>query len=510
MKIFEWFKANKKKSIFFAIVILLLGWRVFFHKSAPGGSIQTEAAKRQNLKQTVLATGQVTSKTDLSLSFKTSGIVNNVNVKVGDKAKPGQILANLGQNDVAGQLTQAKGALAQAEANYQKVLDGSSDEEVFVAQVALDNAKASLDNTKSQQQVLVDNAYKTVLNSGLTAQAGSGNTTSVTAQVYGAYASTDQGSYKITIFPAGTNLQFQYTGLESGSGLVSTTPQPLGKRGLYLSFSSSTGINTTDNWTVTIPNTQASTYVANYNAYQSALQTQQASVSAAENTVAAAQANLDLKKAKARPADIQSAQAQVLTAQGQVQLAQANLENTIIRAPAGGTITSVDIKPGELATALKEAVILQDIDNLHIEANISEANIASIKPDQAVDVTFDALGTDRKFTAKVQSVDPASTLVSGVVNYKVTVGLDKLDEIKPGMTANVTILTAEKDDVLAVPLRAVITQDNKKYVRLITDTKTKTYQQKEVATGLEADGGLVEITNGLNQGQEVVTFIQSK
>ncbi len=82
-----------------------------------------------------------------------------------------------------------------------------------------------------------------------------------------------------------------------------------------------------------------------------------------------------------------------------------------------------------------------------------------------------------------------------------------VSEIKPGMTANMTILVGEKDNVLAIPQRAVIS-DGKKNVRVIDNDKNKTYHEVEVQTGMEADGGLVEITSGLNEGQEIVTYIK--
>ncbi|MCL5774883.1 MAG: efflux RND transporter periplasmic adaptor subunit, partial [Patescibacteria group bacterium] len=358
------------------------------------------------------------------------------------------------------------------------------------------------------QQVAVDNAYKALMNSGLAAIPGTGNNSNLTATISGTYVGKDQGQYSITLVPTGNNIRFQYGGLESGSGNVDVTPQALGSKGLYIQFSSTSG-SAGNTWTVSIPNTQASTYVANYNAYQAALQAKEAAISQAQASVDAAQAALDFKRAKARPADLNAAQAAILTAQGQVQAAQADLENTIIRAPSEGTITKVDVKVGELATALKEAVVLQDVNNLHVEANISEANIASVKVGQKVDATFDALGLDRKFTAKVEAVDPASTVVSGVVNYKVTVQVDKLEEIKPGMTANLTILTGEKPGVLAIPARAVLGKtDGSKVVRVITDEKTKAYKEVPVTTGMEADGGLVEITSGLSAGEGVITFIK--
>jgi len=81
--------------------------------------------------------------------------------------------------------------------------------------------------------------------------------------------------------------------------------------------------------------------------------------------------------------------------------------------------------------------------------------------------------------------------------------------IKPGMTVNMTIGVAIKNQVLAVPDRAIIYQNNKPYIRVIDNPKTKSYHQVLVKIGLSADGGLVEITSGLKAGQEIVTYLKS-
>ncbi len=504
MKIFT------KKRVIWGVVIIVVGGFIasrIFGGGNPAEDIQTEKVQKQDLKQTVLATGQVVSTTDLQLAFKAGGFVERVNANEGNKVKAGQVLAELSNKDQLAALTQARGSLAQAQANYNRVLAGSSNEEVTVYQVALDNARSSLEITKKQQQVLVDNSYKALLNSALATVAGTGNTGSVTATVSGSYIGTEQGIYKITIYSTGNGLYFQVSGLESGSGQVSTIPQPMGTKGLYIQFSS-TSVPDNNTWTVSIPNTLATTYVTNYNAYQSALETRAAALSAAENAVVSAQANLDLKKAQARPADVQSAQAQILSAQGQVLAAQSGLDNTRVIAPADGTITEVNIKKGEQATSLKTIMVLQDVGSLHVEANVSEANIATLSSGQEVDITFDSLGTDRHFKGKIQTVNPASTVVSGVVNYKITVSIEQMPEIKPGMTANLTVNVSEKQQVLSVPQRAIISKDRKKFVRIVTDSNTKAYEEREVVTGLEADESRVEILSGLSEGDEVVTFIK--
>ncbi len=502
------FFGRHKKKIFFSILLLAVIFFVYRSKQNNISNIQTDIVKKQDIKQTVLATGQVTSQTNLSLSFKASGVVERVFIKVGDQVKEGQALARLSARDASARLTQARGALAQANANFQKVLAGASGEEAAVAEVALENAKTNLETTKKQQQVAVNNAFTALMNSTISAVAGTGNVGLASVSISGAYTSKEQGMYRITLSQTGHGLAFQVSGLESGSGEVKPAPVPLGGRGLFIQFSGTPVIS--DIWTITIPNTQAINYITNYNAYLAALENQKTAIASAENSAASAQANLDLKLAKARPADLEAARAQIITAQGQMEAAQADLENTIIRAPSSGTITKVDIKTGELATALKEYIVLQDVENLHVEANISEANIAALKLDQDVEVTFDAFGSDRKFKAQIKQIDPASTLVSGVVNYKVTASLDKLDEIRPGMTANLNILTSEKKNVLAIPQRAIVFKEGKKIVRIITDTVKKTFKEIEITTGLEADGGLAEALSGLNEGEEIVTLINSK
>ena len=153
-------------------------------------------------------------------------------------------------------------------------------------------------------------------------------------------------------------------------------------------------------------------------------------------------------------------------------------------------------------------MILQDIGNMHAEADVSEANIASLEIGQTIDYTLDALGPDKHFLGKVLTINPSSTIVSGVVNYKVKGSLDNIEKIKPGMTANMTILVAKKDNVLAVPSTSVINKNDKNYVRVIEDKKKKNFREIEVQTGLRGDGGLVEIISGLNEGQEIVTYIK--
>ena len=347
-----------------------------------------------------------------------------------------------------------------------------------------------------------------MLNAGLTVESdSSSSTTSVNTPVLsGTYIGETTGQYRIDAH-GGSGAYFSYSGLETGSqtiGTNSATPIPVGTKGLYLSFPTTT-MNTSDaQWIINIPNTKSGQYLAAQNAYNSALQTQKNALATAQASVDAAQANLNLTQAAARPSDIAAAEANVLSAQGQVQSAQAAYDNTIITAPADGTITSVDTKVGELANAQAEVLILQDVANLYLEANINEADIASVVLGQPVQVTFDALGPDKKFTAAVSEIDPAGTVISGVVNYKIEAKIQgDISEIKPGMTANMTIVTADKPSVLVIPSRAILNGTSGPTVRVITNDKKNTYTQVPVTVGMQGDDG-TEITSGLSEGQKIV------
>ena len=160
---------------------------------------------------------------------------------------------------------------------------------------------------------------------------------------------------------------------------------------------------------------------------------------------------------------------------------------------------------------MKEVVVLQDVSNIYLEANINEANIASLKVGMPIDITYDAFGSNKIFKGNVTKIDPASTLVSGVVNYKVTASVEQVENLRPGMTANMTIKVAEKNHVLAVPSRSIlIDTSNNKTIRIVTNKKTKKFKEIKVTTGLEGDGGLVEVTSSLQDGEEFVVLIKTK
>jgi len=503
-------KILKKKKVSIPLAIILVIVLILVLK--PNSNIKntvTDIAKYSDLKQTILATGQVVSSTDLNLSFNGSGTVKSIKVKVGDKVKAGQVLATLDQASEFATLTSARGALAAAKARYKRILEGATSEEIILSELALSNAKRDFENTKIQQETLVKNAYDNLLNSTPEANIYPLSQDFTAPTISGNYNLGKEGEIRIEIEL--NNGLFKTRGLISVDGTVSTTtPQPIGNSGLYIQFPDGVTLNYTE-WNIEIPNKNATDYLTNYNAYQSALKTQASTLSSSQSLVDQRIAELALKKAQARPSDIDLAMADIVGAQGQVELADAKYKDTIITAPLDGTITSIDLKQGELASALSPVIILQDVSNIYLEANINEANIANIKVGMPVDITYDAFGSEKIFKGSITKIDPSSTVVSGVVNYKVTASVDQVTDLRPGMTANMTIKVQEKNHVLVVPSRSILidTSDNKT-IRLITNTRNKKFKEVSITTGLEGDGGMVEITNGLKENDEFVVLIKTK
>ncbi len=514
---------TKKRIIYGSIILLVLVGIIFaIVKSGSGKDVVTQEVKAGDLQKTVLATGAVISSTDVDLSFKSSGIVQEVNAKVGEKVEQGDIIAALDQGEQAAQVTQARGSLAQARANYDKIIAGADTPEVNIAkstvrsaEVTLRNAELSYNATAFQQDNLLKNARLTYFNSNLEAKRNEIVSGEVTATITGAYQGTEEGYYEFEREYSGSGFKVRYSGIENGIGTINVErgiATPLGTKGLYVTFSTDGSFAETPTWRVNIPNTEASNYLTNLNAYTAAQQTRDVALLTSQNTLNAAQSaldqanyNLDQTLADARPEDVAIAKAQILSAEGQLEAALAGLESTIIRAPADGTITAINVDVGESASPTKPAIVLKDLENLYVEANIAEANIAEIKLDQDVEFTFDALGSDRIFKGKVAQIDPASTLVSGIVNYKIKATVGKLEEIKPGMTANLKIITQFKSKVLSVPERAIENKDGKQVVRVVKNVDSKDYDEQVISTGIKGDGGMIEVTGGLEAGQIIIT-----
>ena len=214
------------------------------------------------------------------------------------------------------------------------------------------------------------------------------------------------------------------------------------------------------------------------------------------------------------------AKEQVNTSKESVQKAQTNLGYATITSPIDGVILSKSVEEGQTVAASFNTpelfVIAQDLTNMRVIADIDEADIGGVKEGQRVSFTVDAFPDDH-FEGQVTQVRQQATTESNVVTYEVVISAPNKDlKLKPGLTANVTIYTLEKNDVLAAPAKALRFQPNEAFLQkgeTIDDcegdhkvwTKEGTvFKAHKVEIGT-TNGIMTEIVSGIKEGTEVLT-----
>jgi HlyD family secretion protein len=173
------------------------------------------------------------------------------------------------------------------------------------------------------------------------------------------------------------------------------------------------------------------------------------------------QSDLDAAKTTldAARAQLQSAEAQVVQAQAAVNQADVNLEHTVITAPIDGIVTSRNVDVGQTVAASLQSptlfIIAADLTKMQVNANIDEADVGRIRPAQRVTFRVDAYPTE-EFTGTVAQIRLQPTVVQNVTTYGTVIDVPNEQlKLKPGMTANVKIEIARRNDVLRVPNAAL-------------------------------------------------------
>ena len=213
------------------------------------------------------------------------------------------------------------------------------------------------------------------------------------------------------------------------------------------------------------------------------------------------------------------AKEQVKTASQSVLRAQTNLGYATITSPIDGVVLSKSVEEGQTVAASFNTpelfTIAQDLTDMRVIADIDEADIGGVKEGQRVSFTVDAFPED-KFEGQVTQVRQQATTESNVVTYEVVISARNNDlKLKPGLTANVTIFTLEKNGVLVVPAKALRFMPNEALLhegQSIEDVEApkklwtmegNVFKAHKVETGT-TNGVLTEIVSGISAGTEVL------
>lgn len=281
-----------------------------------------------------------------------------------------------------------------------------------------------------------------------------------------------------------------------------------------------------------------------------------ATVTQAEGDLANAQAQLELARANAARvqelvakqnsskadldqtmANLHQAEASVKIKQGALDKARADLEHCSIKSPVDGEVISRNVDVGQTVAASLQAPVLftiaNDLTKMHIDAAVAEADVGQVAVDQSVDFTVDAF-PNRTFHGKVVQVRNAPTIVQNVVTYDTVIDVNNDElKLKPGMTANVSIVIAHKDDVLKIangalryrPANAVSTSEpqrssppnaargprggasagrERRSDRTVWVLRGAKPEPAQIKTGI-SDGVMTEVIEGVKEGDRVVT-----
>ena len=214
------------------------------------------------------------------------------------------------------------------------------------------------------------------------------------------------------------------------------------------------------------------------------------------------------------------AKEQVVSAKEEVQRAQTNLGYATITSPIDGVVLSKSVEEGQTVAASFSTpelfTIAQDLTNMQVVADVDEADIGDVKEGERVTFTVDAYPDDT-FDGEVKQVRQEATTTNNVVTYEVVISAPNADlKLKPGLTANVTIYTAERKGVLSVPSKALRFTPQKETVGKMkivdaANAKNKVWTIEgnsivahKVNIGM-TDGTNTQIVGGIAEGTKVVT-----
>jgi len=451
---------GRKGRIWLSIALMLLVAVLVFvfltirARSSSASTYQTTTVERGNLNATIGATGNLRAAQTASINWQTSGMIAAVNASPGDLVEAGFVLASLSPTSLAQNVVLAQADLVTAQRNLDSVLQSSTQ--------------------RAQAQLNLVNAQKSY---------NSANNT-LTGML-----ATNHGGSSADILYYQAQLTIAQSTYDSAKAMYDNVKDRADGDML-----------------------KAQAYTAFYNADQ-ALRRAKANlnffllvpsgsdIDLARAKLALAQSQLDdaqrewtRLKDGPDPADVEAARARV-------DAAQATMNYARLAAPFAGTVTVVDAMAGDQVTAGSPGFRVDDLSRLLVDVQVSEVDINRVVVDQAVIVTFDA-ALGKEYHGKVVEVSRVGTSVQSVVNFNVTVELSDPDEnVKPGMTASVTITVQSLENVLLVPNRAVHLENGQ---RLVYVLRNGVLIQVPVTLGASDDTMSELLTGDLSAGDVLV------
>ena len=448
------------------VLLAVIGGGAYFYVQSTTprtarAATSTYVVARGNIVASVAGSGSVATIRSLDLSFGSAGTVTEVAVSVGDVVKAGQVLATMENDSLAVQVSIAQANLIEAEAQLTELQGGASAADLSSAKLSVVNAELNLqqltegptaaDAASARASLITAQTDLAELQAGsdpLDIQNARDDLERAKNSLWSAQMSRDA-----TCGADNKSVQCDQANISAANGEISVRQAQAKLDDLLV------GPTETDLQLAKLAVQQASARLAELYAKATAKE-----LEASQLQLENAQARLAETTAGATASELAQAQASVDSAKLQLLDAQDALDDATLRAPFDGIITEVNVIPGGTASSGAAAVSILDRSELHVDLKLTESNAVKVQAGQPVTLTFDSLD-EKALPGIVSYVSPVAETNNGVVTYAVRVALTVDDEaIRVGMTANVTIVTAQQNGVLLVPNTALLPQDDGSYL----------------------------------------------
>jgi HlyD family secretion protein len=453
--VWQWVKAKPIRWIAIAVLLVIVIMVVNGQNQARKAAMtdyQTVKLERSDMVVIVGATGIVEANQTADLNWETTGRVESVNVKVNDRVKAGDILADLADNTLPQSVILAQADLVDAQKAMEDLINS---------------------NTESAE------AYKTLLESE--------------QDLRDAEDDRDQWNYndanidRVNEFRADFIAKEEdYKVYKSAFDAVKNLPADDPKR-----VEAKKAMD--DAKLVRDKALRSLNYLLG-KAFGQQVAEDFADADIAQAKLDDAQRDWDRVKNGANADDISAAEAKVAAAEATVSLGW-------VEAPFNGTVTQVSPKVGDQVSTGTPAFRIDDLSELYVDVQISEVDINKVSVGQNTELTFDAI-SGKTYTGEVTEVARVGEDTGSGVDFTVTLRIVDPDaEVRPGMTAAVNIIVTEKKDVLAIPSRAVRTSDGKRIVYVM---RGNSLTPVDIEVGAVSDTSVEVVSGDIQEGDLII------
>ena len=509
-------KLGKWSVVFVLIVLLLLGGFNYLSGSEPAKEGKTENVDRVTQVRTekidslmsklfrVPINGRVELTDQVILTHETGGEVRQVLVSMGDQVSQGQPLVYFDREEAEDQVRQAEANLDAASARLAEIKAGTREENIEMLRSVVRRAEISLADTKRETQKAIDQAREEFLNNDLQAYLADLSVripeyqNATPPMISGFYTEEEKGEYTVSVYrsQAQSGYSFSYVGPEGrGVGRVDTrTPQPLGKRGLYIQFPEDFARNLKVEWRIPIPNERGRGYASAKAAYLRALDNKESNIAQAKESLGQAEKELELALAGSREEQIMAQEAQVEQARVAVNTAKRRSGKLTVTAPFAGRVSSVGATAGELISPGQKLLKLVGVDGLKFKAYVGPGRARVISIGDRVEMVGGHHGV-------VTAVSPVLDPESGQVEIEVTL-LEESGLISGEFTKGV-ILSELSEERLLVPLSAVSVTSAGESVFVVEGGRV---ERRSVTLG-DVMGDRIEVIEGFEDIEAVIVDV---